>query len=364
MPSSMYVLNKSIIMNIYKKVQFIFLLSGLFVSCSPEKKDFADASLVGYVDFENVIDLKAEAVDMDSFIWAPIQLQVYDTILAVMNSKTDKLVHLFDLKSKKKIAEHISVGQGPWEMLVPRFVENDKSSVQISDLMTSVVSKYAFCDFVKQEEPISIERVTLEKRPFGEIRLLDKNFIGPARKSSCLLYKYNEHGEFVDSIGHYPEVSWETTDAEKNDMYAFSFATNLHDKIAICYNWTDLIDIYGSNGKLCNRIHGPKFFVSHFKEFNDGKVTSTSAVKNQTRDAFFCPVNVGDEFWVLFSGKSESEENYSILANQILVYGWDGTPRKVLNLDKGIFAFTVDKKNKKIYGISDEPDFHIVGFSY
>lgn len=97
---------------------------------------------------------------------------------------------------------------------------------------------------------------------------------------------------------------------------------------------------------------------------NHGQVTSSMQVKGQTRDAYFCPVNMEDEFWVLFSGKSESEEDYSILANQIFVYGWDGTPRRILNLNEGIFAFTVDKKNKKIYGISDSPEFHIISFSY
>ncbi|WP_294592404.1 BF3164 family lipoprotein [uncultured Bacteroides sp.] len=346
------------------KVQIALLLCGLLLSCSHEHKNYVDASIVEYSDFEDVEDLKAEIIDLDSFILAPIQLQIYDTILAVMNSRADKLVHLFNLKSKKKVAEHISVGQGPDEMLVPRFVENDGRSVQVSDLMTSIVSKYDSNDFMSQEEPASIEKISLEKRPFGEVRLLNKNFVGPARKVSCLLYRFNERGEVVDSIGSYPKTSWENTDTEKIDMYAFSFATNLQDKVAICYNWTDLIDIYDDKGKLCNRIHGPKCFVSQFKEFNDGKVISTSAVKDQTRDAYFCPVNVGDEFWVLFSGKSESEEGYSILANQIMVYGWDGSPRRILNLNKGIFAFTVDKKNKKVYGISDDPDFHILSFSY
>lgn len=346
------------------KLLLVMALSGALVACSQDKKNYADALVVEYSDFENVLDLKAEVVDMDSSIWAPRQLQLYDTVLAVMNHGTDKLVHLFSLNSKKKVAEHISVGQGPNEMLAPNFIENDGQSVQLSDLMTSVVFKYNCADFMQQEEPVCIERITLKKRPFGEIRLLDKKIIGPARRNTCLLYKFDEFGTVIDSIGCYPEVDWETTDMEKVDMYAFSFTTNLHDKVAVCYNWTDLIDIYNEKGQLCNRIHGPLHFVSHFKEFNDGKVTSTSQVEGQTRDAYFCPVNVGDEFWVLFSGKSESEENYSILANKILVYGWDGTPRKVLNLDKGIFTFSVDKKNKKIYGISNAPEYHIVSFSY
>jgi hypothetical protein len=52
------------------------------------------------------------------------------------------------------------------------------------------------------------------------------------------------------------------------------------------------------------------------------------------------------------------------LANQMFVFDWDGNPKQILLLDQGIFAFTVDKENKKIYGISDKPDFHLVAFSY
>ena len=48
----------------------------------------------------------------------------------------------------------------------------------------------------------------------------------------------------------------------------------------------------------------------------------------------------------------------------MFVFDWDGNPKQILLLDQGIFAFTVDKENKKIYGISDKPDFHLVAFSY
>jgi hypothetical protein len=66
----------------------------------------------------------------------------------------------------------------------------------------------------------------------------------------------------------------------------------------------------------------------------------------------------------LYSGKSEDEEGYSILANQIFVFSWKGVPEQILSLDQGVFSITVDEKNKKIYGISDTPEFHIVEFAY
>ena len=59
----------------------------------------------------------------------------------------------------------------------------------------------------------------------------------------CLFYEFNSEGEVVDSIGRYPEANWEITDVEKKNVYSFSFTTNQQDRIAVCYNWTDLIDI-------------------------------------------------------------------------------------------------------------------------
>ena len=351
-------------MEFYQKVKYMIPLGILMASCSLEKKAYMDATTVAHEDFQEVLDLKAETAQLDSVLLSPIQLQVYDSILMVMNGRDTKMVHVLDINAKKKMAGHISVGQGPNEMLIPRFVENDGRSVQLSDLQSSVVVKYNFRDFLKKEEPAFVERIRLKRRAFGEVRLLGDNYVSPARNPSFLLYKFDKKGEVIDSIGRYPEVGWEPTDAEKIDMYAFSFVTNLKDRIAVCYNWTDLIDIYDNAGKLLKRIHGPEHFTSKFKEVRDGKVTTTMSIKEEKRDAYFAPINMGDEFWVLFSGKSESEENYSILANQIYVYGWDGTPKRIMNLDKGIFAFTVDRKNHKIYGISDTPEFHVLVFSY
>lgn len=348
----------------YWQVKCMVLLGVLLVSCSQEKKVYTDATTVVCEDFQEVLDLKAETVQLDSVLMTPIQMQVYDSILMVMNGRDTKMVHVLDINAKKKRAEHISIGQGPNEMLIPRFVENDGRSVQLSDLQSSVIVKYDFQDFLKEEEPAFVERIRLKKRAFGEVRLLGDNYVSPSRNPSFLLYEFDKRGEVIDSIGRYPEVGWKPTDVEKIDMYAFSFVTNLKDRIAVCYNWTDLIDIYDNTGKLLKRIHGPKHFISKFKEVRDGKVITTMSIKEEKRDAYFAPINMGDEFWVLFSGKSESEEGYSILANQIYVYGWDGAPRKIINLDQGIFSFTVDRKNHKIYGVSDTPEFHVLAFSY
>ena len=335
----------------------------VLVACN-QVKNGNKSSSVKYEDFKEVKELKAEHVNVDSLLLRPIQIQAHDSVLMLMNSRAEKMVHLLNLKTGQIMAEHVSVGQGPDEMLIPRFVETDGNSVMFSDLMSSVVQKYDMEDFLKPEKPTVTQRIKLSQRAFGEARLLQNGFVAPARNAAFLMYKFDSNGSVVDSLGSYPVVDWNPTDMEKIDMFAFSMSTNLKDRIAVFYNWADIIDFYNQEGTLIKRVYGPGQFVSKYKEVRNGEVTSSMGVKGETRDAYFAPQQVQNEVWVLFSGKASDEENYSILANTIYVYDWDGNPQRVLKLDQGIFAFAVDQKSHKIYGISDSPEFHILSFSY
>lgn len=69
----------------------------------------------------------------------------------------------------------------------------------------------------------------------------------------------------------------------------------MKDRIAVCYKWTDLIDIYDQNGQLKKRIHGPEHSYAHFKEFRNGNAIAATSDKDNI-DAYFFPYNVGDEF--------------------------------------------------------------------
>ena len=252
---------------------FLCLLSLglLLMSCKQNEKIYSDATLVDYDDFKEIIELKAETIaGFDSLFLAPTHLCAYDSMLITINKRSDKRILVFNVNTEKKVAEHISVGQGPGEMLLPRIVGNDDSKILISDLIKSTVLEYSMEDFFKSGELQYTKFISLQKPISGEVRLLKDRLIGDvSRNTSFLFYEFNSEGEVVDSIGRYPEANWEITDVEKKNVYSFSFTTNQQDRIAVCYNWTDLIDIYDREGNLLNRIHGPRYFASHFEEFNE-----------------------------------------------------------------------------------------------
>ena len=59
-----------------------------------------------------------------------------------------------------------------------------------------------------------------------------------------------------------------------------------------------------------------------------------------------------------------NEQGYNLLAKEIFVFDWDGTPKEHYYLDKGISRMAIDEVNRKIYGVSDDPEYHIVEFDY
>lgn len=71
-----------------------------------------------------------------------------------------------------------------------------------------------------------------------------------------------------------------------------------------------------------------------------------------------------DHLFVLYNGKMLEEEGYNLLCKELFVFGWDGTQECHYTLDQGVSYITVDSRNRKIYGISDDPEYHIVEFEY
>lgn len=345
-------------------VCYVLCIPILFVSCKKNKEVYQQQSFFDRNDFVTK-ELIGEPIDFDEPLMKPKQLIVYDTLLITCNQNTEKHFHLFNLKNKKKIGERITMGQGPEEMLRPTFI-NSQDSIRLYDMMNSTVYSYSIYDFVHSPEPIPISRYKLnESFLFSELgELSDGQLIGVSNKPDAPCYLFNKAGDKIKNIGDYPINSETYTDVERADAYRAILTSNGKDKIAICHFFTDLIDIYDKNGQLEKRLFGPDHFYTRFTEFHDGNRIGSKPDPNAYRDAFYSPVSVKDDFYVLYNGKIVNKPDYNLLAEDIFVFGWDGKPKIHYKLDKGVLRIAVDTQKHKIYGISNQPEYHIIEFSF
>lgn len=334
----------------------------LLISCSPQSK-YQHSILIEWDDFETTESLKGNVVTFDSLLMKPWLLHVYDTLLITANLSTDKLLHVFNLKNKKQIAQRIPMGQGPTEMLNPFFIPVD-SGLFLFDLGKSAISKYNVSDFVTSMTPSSYERIKLSEPIMSEVVLVEDGIIGSPYHPEYAYLKFDKSGNKIGTFGERPVSDITYSDIEIVDAYRSVLTSNRKDKVAVCYYWTDLLEIYDKSGKLEKRIHGPEHFYPHFQGYNDGGMMYSKTIPGKSRDAYYCPVSVGEQIFVLFNGKNPDKEGYNILADRIFVFGWDGTPHKIYELDRGISYMDIDEKNKKIYGISDDPEYQIIEFTY
>lgn len=343
----------------------IFIVSVLCYSCSNQIKTDCGVTEFDYNSFKTIRKLNGCVYNLDTTVLAPKRLHIYGSVLAVLTPQEDKVLHLFNLKSGKELACGLEIGQGPKDLLSPEFVDtSDSSEIVLSDMAMSTVVKYRLKDFLHREDPDFVSRISLEDGIYGRIGTLQSNYIAPAFCEDFLLHSFNAEGNIIDSIGTYPNTELEITSMEKMTMFAFQLTTNSFDRIAICYSWSDMIDIYDAEGHLLKRMHGPDHFISRYKEQQMGKAVGALRVKGQSWDAYSVPVSVGNEFWILYSGAKDLESNFSDYRKRILVFDKDGTPLRIFELDKGIIMFDVDEHNKKIYAICSKPEYHIVEYAY
>lgn len=340
------------------------MLSVLFLSCS-EQKDYPNATLWSYEDFPETKELKGETFELDSLVLKPYMMAVYDSFLAIEALGEDHLFAVYNLNTRKKVGEHIRQGQGPEEMLAPLFV-NRTDSVAIFDQMTSNLFMYPKSEFFGNGEIVSAQKYQFTESPlFSTLGKMEKQYLSVAYRPEALSYIFDSVGKKIGNFGSYPFLPAESySDLEIVEAFRSSLTTNGTDRVAFCYNYTDLIDIYDAEGKLIKELYGPEQFYSKFVEFHEGDIVGSKGTPETFRDAFYVPLGTSEHFYVLYMGNYVRVPDYKFLGKHVFVFDWEGNPKTHYQLDQGVSYITVDEANRVIYGISDDPEYHLVSFKY
>jgi len=103
-------------------------------------------------------------------------------------------------------------------------------------------------------------------------------------------------------------------------------------------------------------------FFPVIKQTIQDESVHVNSVSGQSRDAYFSPLSINGRVYVLYSGIYFNRENHKYLKDQLFVFDDKGNPLQRYTLDSPIFTFTINPTTNKLYGLSDNPEFHVIEY--
>lgn len=342
---------------------YIIIISCLF-SCKENR--YKNAETITRSDFKETRVLNGERIEFNDLLMKPVSITYRDSLLYMKNRSTENYFHVFNPYTLSKIGEFGAFGNGPNDFMEPVIIQSDDHWLWILNQMKRSLSRYKI-DFKEGEiEIIENNKIAFDDH-VDQLAVLDNNTIiaSMMKPEDKKFYFFNGQGELTATGGEYPESGIEFTNFEKIEGFMCQIAVNhKYKRIFVSHKQTDLIEIYDFDGKLLHRKHGPDHFFPVVKQTSDGDMVKVRSNPGTSRDGYFSPKYAGEEVFVLYSGVVFNGSNAMYQIDQIYVFDWEGTPLKIYKLDQPIFNFDVDVKNRVIYGLSAEPEFHVIAFKY
>lgn len=349
-----------------KKYFFLAILLS-FGGCSKQKSSFEKVTIsYDYNDFENIQELNGTKLDL-GLLLSPIDLYFLDSLLYISSVGNDYNLKVFNRSNKEK-GQLFYYGPGPSEaMSVAGMSIKNNNSVLIHDLNSNQVKEfeiYASKDSIYSNfiNTVTFSKVVYEPFSLGENFSSTVFNINPLNR----FYLFDMKGNFVDGKGDFPNFGIDLPTTLFPEVFNTRAKYNkLKEKIVLAYEFTDLVEIYDKNFNLINRIHGPEKFIPLFDVSDGNGVISMVRKYNYTRWAFSQIETTENLIFLLYSGKVKKKETLEedTHYSQIIVLNWEGIPNMLLKLNHPIITFTVDEKEKLIYGL-DRLTSEVYSFKY
>jgi hypothetical protein len=354
-------------MNKVSSIASAIVLNVLLVGCqSPDLIRITDACLFNDKSFQHVQYLTSTIVN-DTFVGNPVRLTQIDTLLYVVDTSLDSLVHKFDVKNNLYKGVAISKGNAPGELLSVGHITPsiDNHSVWAHDIQSRQWKQYDH-ELKTLLDKISFSQDVTENVYINEPQWISDNLF------VCLNFYSHKERFYI--------VNKELTEFKPVFNPQFSFDDNLpsfimHDifssiinvrpdkeKVVLAGRYLDCIEIYNSDGSLIKLLKGPEedfeFTYDKSRSFERGAVVKSG----ESRRAYIDLRSTNDRIYALYSGKERRDSSNYSTSNIIYTFDWEGNLLKKYVLDCNIDSFDVDASTQTIYATHDA-DSYIVRFN-
>lgn len=349
-----------------KQYLFITMIVFMCLACS-HQAEYDQCKTFKNSDLSKLdkIFLQGKNITFDQDIQTPVKLKFLDSILILNNMNTSILLDKYNINSLTKNGSCIAFGSGPDEMLIINGIQQIDSTVWLFDQSQNKLFQFIKSDLIGSQNPNTIKTIKLDT-PASNVSILSPDLIiattlNPKGKRFTL---FNGEGKSIKDISEYPNFGEQMTDYERIESFTCESALSEDNQnIILTYKQTDLLEIYDIEGNLKTRVQGPDHIFPALKQKNNGELIRVVPIQGMTYDAYFNPYIYKDEIYTLYSGKVFNPDIRNYLLNRIIVFNLSGEPIREYELSEPIFRFTINPASGNIYGISDNPEFHIIEFT-
>jgi len=332
------------------------------ISC--ERESYPNATLFTRDDFPRKVLLKGEILALDS-LWMVRDICVRDSILVVTEVQRSPFVRLYNVRNGHKIGAYISAGRGPDELAACSQFQIVGDWIWAIDITQGKYLKYKIKEPFEASFEKPVDRVITKGLFLFYPFVFDSNRVaGNGQSTGKLLTFYNLEKQEMEANIDIPYPVYTDGydyDIVKHRSFEHRMAAD-EDHIYVAYCYTDLIDIYDKDGSLVKRLFGPDHFKPDYSLFGSETQGFMARPGEKAKFSYYSPVMTVDGLMVLYDGALQKERNW--LLNQLFLFSPSGVPLVEFNLDSPIIKFCVDDSAKRIYGLTDTPDYQVICFDY
>lgn len=338
----------------------------LFISCQSESEFLGrKVTVIKDSNFKE-ISLKSKSLDyIENKLIRPTDLLIMDSLIIVVDGKSEKPLHAIDTKNKNYIGQYINKGKGPNELDAPwRLSKINQSSFLITDIFQRKYLGFTINDLLTTSVPFEEKKIVqtgrvnslfydkLNSKMFyignfpEDYRLYEKNLISGNIKGHASLLTATNGSNAIEVKNH---ISHALASVNKDySLFAFSY---IHSPLIETLNVT--------TGELKTVIIPERtepIYESRVREgITEVGMTSESLIT-------FPNIKISNKYiYALYSGRKLGDNE--LKKSTIYVFDQELNPIKKINLDAKINSFDV-KNDSLIYGLDLDTDIYPKILSY
>lgn len=193
--------------------------------------------------------------------------------------------------------------------------------------------------------------------PMNAVRLSDSLIVSSGLFTRGRLAFFTGSGSLERVAGALPPAREGVPVTVAQHAYTGTLVPHPHKPLlALATRHSDRVEFYGPDGLLRGIARGPaKFEPVYQVQVRGGAPTMASG--EDLRFGYVDAAAAGDRVYALYSGVTRGERpGRANFGQQVHVFGWEGTLRRVMQLDQPVLGIAVTNDGQTMYAVRHDPE--------